>query len=229
MPSGTVFLLDVDNTLLDNDRFLAELRERIAQDFGAKGRDRYWQIFETMRDEAGYVDYLGAWQRFRAEAEVAGHADAKSMELGEFILGYPFEARLYPHALDVIDKLNSFGQLAILSDGDAVLQPRKVRRSGLWNAVEGRVMIFIHKEQRLAEIERRYPARHYVMVEDKLRLLAAMKAQLGSRLTTVFVRQGHYAMDTEAIKDFPAADLTVEAIGDLRDLDFAAFAHGAVR
>jgi FMN phosphatase YigB (HAD superfamily) len=209
--STVVFLLDVDNTLLDNDRIVADLSGHLAQEFGAESRDRYWKIFETLRVELGYADYLGALQRYR----VAGTNDPRLLTMSSFLVDYPFAERLYPRALDVIAHLGRWGPTVILSDGDVVFQPRKVQRSGLWDAVEGRVLIYLHKEQMLDDVQRRYPARHYVMVDDKLRILAAMNQVLRDRLTTVFPRQGHYALDPRNLSAYPAADLTIDRIGDL--------------
>ena len=210
-PNEVVFLLDVDNTLLDNDRVLHDLLLHIEREFGAARRDRYHAIFEELRAELGYADYLGALQRYRLEDA----CDPRLLMMSSFLLDYPFANRLYPGSLDVLDHLGRWGPTVILSDGDVVFQPRKVQRSGLWEAVEGRVLIYIHKEQMLDDVERRYPARHYVMVDDKLRILAAMKEILGERLTTVFPRQGHYALDPESIAAYPPADITIERIGDL--------------
>jgi FMN phosphatase YigB (HAD superfamily) len=218
-----VFLLDVDNTLLDNDAVQDDLRGRLARDFGAEGRDRYWAGFERLRAELGYADYLGALQNFRLD----GIDDPQLMLMSSFILDYPFAERLYPGALDAIEHLRSAGPVVILSDGDAVLQPRKIERSGLWKAVNGQVLIYVRKEQNLADVQRRYPARHYVMVDDKIRILASMKSELGGRLTTVFPRQGHYALDTSAVARYPAADVTLERIGELSELDVAALRGAA--
>jgi FMN phosphatase YigB (HAD superfamily) len=132
---------------------------------------------------------------------------------------YPFVDRLYPGSLDALEHVSAWGPTVILSDGDVVFQPRKVQRSGLWEAVEGRVLIYIHKEQMLDEVERLYPARHYIMVDDKLRILAAMKKIWGNRLTTIFVRQGHYALDGQTIATHMPADFTIERIGDLVSCD----------
>ncbi len=206
-----VFLLDVDNTLLDNDRIVADLDEHLGREFGRESRDRYWKIFEALRDEVGYSDYLGALQRYRIE----DLTDPRLLMMSCFLVDYPFAKRLYPGAQDVIQHLGKWGPTVILSDGDVVFQPRKAQRSGLWDAVEGRVLIYLHKEQMLTEVESRYPARHYVMVDDKLRILAAMKSIWGDRLTTVFPRQGHYAFDADIIAKFPPADLTIEHISDL--------------
>jgi FMN phosphatase YigB (HAD superfamily) len=213
-----VFLLDVDNTLLDNDRIIADLSDHLAHEFGDESRDRYWEIFEALRAELGYADYLGALQRYR----VGVTSDPRLLLISSFLVDYPFAQRLYPGALDVIKHLRAWGPTVILSDGDVVFQPRKVQRSGLWEAAESRVLIYLHKEQMLAEVESRYPARHYVMVDDKLRILAAMKAVLGNRLTTVFPRQGHYAFDPKNIAAYPPADITVERIGELVNYDLPA-------
>ena len=210
-----VFLLDVDNTLLDNDGIVADLSEHLAQEFGNESRDRYWEIFETLRLELGYADYLGALQRYR----VGTMNDPRLLMMSSYLVDYPFAQRLYPGALNVIAHLRHWGSTVILTDGDVVFQPRKVQRSGLWDAVEGRVLIYLHKEQMLDEIEQRYPARHYVMVDDKLRILAAMKTQWGDRLTTVFPRQGHYAHDPSNNAAYPPADITIEGISELVEVD----------
>ena len=214
-----VFLLDVDNTLLDNDRVIADLRAHLAREFGSASATRYWAIFETLRNELGYADYLGALQRYRLDAELGPGSDLRLLQMSAFLIDYPFADRLYPRALEVIERLRTFGPTVILSDGDVVFQPRKVGRSGLWDAVSGRVLIYIHKEQMLDAVQRHHPARHYVMVDDKLRILAAMKQVMQDRLTTVFPRQGHYALDPVVLAAYPAADLSIERIGDLLDAD----------
>ena len=220
-----VFLLDVDNTLLDNDRIIADLRRHLEDEFGRTSADQYWTAFEQLRAELGYADYLGALQRFRLA--LAGHDldERQLLLMSSFLLDYPFAARVYPRALEVLAHLAARGLTVILSDGDAVFQPRKVQRSGLWDAVCGRVLVYIHKERMLDAMQRCYPADHYVMVDDKLRILAAMKEVLGQRLTTVFVRQGHYALDPATIADYPAADLMAECIGDVAALDFEPGLH----
>ena len=214
-----VFLLDVDNTLLDNDRVIADLRGHLAREFGSASAARYWAIFENLRRELGYADYLGALQRYRLDAELGQGSDLRLLQMSAFLIDYPFADRLYPRALEVIDRLNSFGATVILSDGDVVFQPHKVRRSGLWDAVSGRVLIYIHKEQMLDAVRHLHPARHYVMVDDKLRILAAMKQAMQDRLTTVFPRQGHYALDPAVITAYPVADFSIERIGDLLSAD----------
>lgn len=218
----TVFLLDCDNTLLDNDRLQDDLSDHLTHEFGAECRDRYWRIFEKRRAELGYADYLGALQRYR----LRHLRDTRLLAMSSFLIDYPFADRLYPHALDVIRHLGAFGPTVILSDGDVVFQPRKIERSGLWNAVEGRVLIYIHKEEMLDAVADEYPARHYVMIDDKLRILAKMKAIWRDRLTTVFPRQGHYATDASTLASCPPADLSVERIGDLLTYERATFAGG---
>ena len=214
-----VCLLDCDNTLLDNDRVQDDLRGHLEREFGVASRDRYWAIFEALRAELGYADYLGALQRYR----LGDMHDPRLLLMSSFLVDYPFADRLYPSAFDAIAHLRRFGLPVILSDGDVVFQPRKIQRSGLWDAVDGRVLIYIHKEQMLDDVRERYPARHYVMVDDKLRILAAMKEAWGDRLTTVLPRQGHYALDSRNLSAYPPAALTVERIGDLVNFDRAAF------
>ncbi len=206
-----MFLLDVDNTLLDNDRFAADLGVRLEQAFGAAERGRYWKIYAQLRDELGYADYLATLQRFRVGLE----DNPELLRMSAFVLEYPFEERLYPHALDVIAHLRMMGVPAVFSDGDVVFQPRKIQRSGIWAAVEGRVLIYPHKARMLEAVQRRCPASHYVVAGDKPRLLAAMKRGLGERLTTIFVRQGHYAAESAGRVLDPPPDLTLERIGDL--------------
>jgi len=214
-----VFLFDVDNTLLDNDRVTADLRRYLEQRFGLEVRERYFTIFEELRAELGYADYLGTLQRYRLEAT----CDPKLLTISEYLVDYPFANRLYPSSLDALEHVEQWGPTVILSDGDVVFQPRKVRRSSLWDAVEGRVLIYIHKELMLDDVERHYPARRYVMVDDKLRILAAMKNVWGDRLTTVFPRQGHYALDPAITTAYPPADITIERIGELVSYDLPDF------
>src|SRR5262245_5420822 len=214
-----VFLFDVDNTLLDNDRVTADLRRHLEQRFGPEVRDRYFTIFEELRSELGYADYLGTLQRYRLEAA----CDHGLLMVSEYLVDYPFANRLYPGSLDALAHVMRWGPTLILSDGDVVFQPRKVRRSILWDAVEGRVLIYIHKELMLDDVERHYPARRYVMVDDKLRILAAMKSVWGDRLTTVFPRQGHYALDPAITTAYPPADITIERIGELVSYDLPNF------
>lgn len=206
-----VILIDVDNTLVDNDRIQADMGEYMVSMYGAKVRDRYWAIFEKIRSELGYADYLGALERYRIEAM----HDPRILRMANWLVDYPFADRLYPGALDAVRHAQKFGRAVILSDGDAVFQPRKVEKSGIWHTVDNHVLIYIHKEQELADVERLYPAKHYVMVDDKLRILDAMKKIWGDRLTTVFPRQGHYALDPKVLELYPPADITLERIGDL--------------
>jgi FMN phosphatase YigB (HAD superfamily) len=217
-PHEITFLLDVDDTLLDNDWIERDLRRHLDDSFGVERSALYWDLFEKLRTELGYADYLGALQQYRIEYP----RDPHLLEISLFLVDYPFADRLYPGALDVIARLRSWGPTVIVSDGDVVFQPRKVERSGLWQEVAGHVLIYIHKEQMLDDVEQRYPANHYVMVDDKLRILAAMKNIWGDRLTTVFPRQGHYALDPKNTASYPAADICVEQIGDLIGWDLDA-------
>src|SRR5437773_5059882 len=213
-----VFLLEVDNTLLDNDRIGSDLKRHLTEAFGAERQERYWTIFERLREELGYADYLGALQRYRAE----NPRDPHFLQISHYLLDYPFADRLFPGSLDVIARLRAWGPTVILSDGDVIFQPRKIDRSGLFEAVEGRVLIYIHKERELEDVEKQYPSRHYVLVDDKLRILTAVKKVWGARLTTVFPRQGHYANDPEALAAYPPADATIERVGDLLRYDLPA-------
>ena len=209
--NDVVFLLDVDNTLLDNDAVIEDLRRHLGGTVGVECGQRYWSIFEQLRSELGYADYLGALQRFRIERPRDPHLISVSL----YLLHYPFADRLYPRALNVIAGLRPRGRAVILSDGDVVFQPRKVERSGLWAAVDGEVLIYVHKEEMLDDVERRYPAERYVMVDDKIRILTAMKAVWKDRLKTVFVKQGHYAHDAQLVASYPAADVTIDRIADV--------------
>jgi FMN phosphatase YigB (HAD superfamily) len=221
-PESTVFLVDVDNTLLDNDHIQADLKRHLEREFGIACRDRYWAILEQLFTELGYRDYLGALQRYRVEHPL----DINLLSMSSYLVDYPFANRLYPGALDVLERFRSWGRTVILSDGDVVFQPRKVERSGIAEAVEGNVLIYIHKEEELDDVERRYPARHYVLVDDKPRILAAVKRVWGNRVTTVLPRQGQYANDTAVVASLPAADLTVAHVGDLLAYEFPALVAG---
>ncbi len=219
MTDRVVFLFDVDNTLLDNDRVTADLRRHLEGEVGAERSARYWAIFEELRVELGYADYLGALQRYRGEYP----RDPHLLTVSSFLINYPFANRLFPNALDVLEMCRAWGPTVILSDGDVVFQPRKIERAALWDTVEGHVLIYIHKEHELADVEQRYPADHYVLVDDKVRILAAIKEVWGDRLTTVFPRQGHYAHDEKEVARYPTPDITVERIGDLLEYDLPAF------
>lgn len=211
-PADTVFLFDVDNTLVDNDRVAADLQRHLQDKVGPGSADRYWQIFEQLRTELGYADYLGALQRYRIERP----REHKLLAVSYFMINYPFANRLFPESLDAVDHARTLGQAVILSDGDVVFQPRKVDRSGLYDAFEGHVLIYVHKELELDDVEAKYPANHYVMVDDKVRLLAALKQYWGKRVTTIFARQGHYAHDAKLVAQYPAPDITIERIGELQ-------------
>lgn len=208
-----VFFFDVDNTLLDNDRVEADLKRHLQNKVGEESQRRYWEIFEQLRTELGYADYLGALQRYRTERP----RDPKLLEVSYFMINYPFANRLYPESLDAVDYARQLGRAVILSDGDVVFQPRKVDRSGLYESFEGHVLIYVHKEQELEDVEQKYPAQHYVMVDDKVRILAAMKEFWGKRVTTIFPRQGHYAVDASLVSQYPKADITLERIGELKN------------
>ncbi len=206
-----VFLFDVDNTLLDNDGVRVHLREHLAKYYGTAARDRYWEILNQLVDELGYTDYLGALERYRVEAL----HQPEILMMSSWLVDYPFADRLFPNAMAALSYAQQWGQTVILSDGDAVFQPRKVERSGLWRAVGGHVLIYIHKERELAYVERLYPADHYVLIDDKLRILSAVKAIWGARVTTVFPRQGQYAHDPAILDAYPAPDIELAKIGDL--------------
>jgi FMN phosphatase YigB (HAD superfamily) len=210
-----VFLVDVDNTLLDNDRIQADIKAYLERQYGAPSRDRYWAILEELFEELGYRDYLGALQRYRVEHP----QDMHLLSMSSFLVDYPFANRLYPGSLDVLERLRQWGPTVLLTDGDVVFQPRKVERSGLLEAVSSHVLIYIHKELALNDVAARYPARHYVLVDDKPRILAAVKEAWGTRVTTVLPRQGQYAHDANALASFTTPDVTVDRIGDLLDYD----------
>jgi FMN phosphatase YigB (HAD superfamily) len=211
--SNLVFLFDVDNTLLDNDHVSADLKRHLASKVGEASAFRYWEIFEQLRKELGYADYLGALQRYRIE----NPREPKVLAVSHFMVNYPFANRLFPGSIDAVAHAQRLGRAVILSDGDVVFQPRKVERSGLYEAFEGRVLIYIHKELELDDVEEKYPATHYVMVDDKVRILAAIKKHWGDRVTTVFPRQGHYALDAAEVARYPKPDITIERIGELQE------------
>ena len=219
--TDTVFLFDVDNTLLDNDRIQADLGAHLARYYGKSVRDRFWNIFEQLRTELGYADYLGALERYRLEAM----HEPRLLRMANWLVDYPFQDRLYLNAIAVVRRAQRAGTVAILSDGDAVFQPRKVERSGLWTVFGDNVLIYIHKELELADVENHFPARHYVMIDDKLRILDAIKRRWGDRVTTVFPRQGHYATDPKQMAKFPPADISIDHIGDLLEHDLSALAR----
>lgn len=209
-----VFLFDVDNTLLNNDRVAADLKRYLKQEVGDERQQHYWDFFEQLRLELGYADYLGALQRYRLEYP----RDPGLLRVSHFLVNYPFATRLYPESLDAVELAKKWGQAVILSDGDVVFQPLKIERSGILEAVDKKVLIYVHKEQELEDVEHRYPAEHYVLIDDKVRILSAVKQIWGSRVTTVFPRQGHYAMDATLVASFPAPDITIDRIGDFLNL-----------
>lgn len=206
-----VFLFDVDNTLLDNDRVTEDLKRYLNQHVGSERQRSYWEFFEQLRSELGYADYLGALQRYR----VAYPRDPGLLTVSHFLVNYPFATRLFPDSLDAVEHVKQWGDAVVLSDGDVVFQPLKIERSGIWESVDGQVLIYIHKEQELDDVEKRFPAAHYVLIDDKLRILSTVKKVWGSRVTTVFPRQGHYAHDAQAIANFPPADISIDRIGEL--------------
>jgi FMN phosphatase YigB (HAD superfamily) len=215
-----VYLFDVDNTLVDNDRIQADMAIHLERAIGAERNRHYWGLFEELRKQLGYADYLGALQRYRVEFP----RELQILEVSDFLINYPFANRLYPNSLDVIERCKEFGGAVIVSDGDVVFQPLKVRRSGLYEAVDGNVLIYIHKEFELDDIAARFPAAHYVFIDDKVRILSAVKQVWGTRVTTVFPRQGHYALDQDEVAKYPAPDVTIERVGALVDYDLKALA-----
>ena len=219
MDKTVVFLFDVDNTLIDNDRVQAHLSEHLERTYGAATRDRYWEIFEELRSELGYADYLGALERYRME----DLHRPELLRMSNWLVDYPFAERLYPRALDAVKHAQQWGTVVILSDGDAVFQPRKVERSGLWHLFDNRVLIYIHKEQELDDVGRLYAADHYVLIDDKLRILSAVKKFWGDKVTTVFPKQGHYALDSKVLAEYPPADIELANIGDLLNYDLSSF------
>ena len=212
--NNIVFLFDVDNTLLDNDRVTADLRRHLEQQVGQERQQRYWDFFEQLRSELGYADYLGALQRYRIEYP----RDPGLLTVSHFLVNYPFATRLYPDSLDAIEHVKQWGQAVILSDGDVVFQPLKIERSGISRTVDTNVLIYIHKERELDDVEKRFPADHYVLIDDKLRILTEVKKVWGAKVTTVFPRQGHYAHDPKIVSTLPPADISIDRIGDLMNL-----------
>jgi FMN phosphatase YigB (HAD superfamily) len=219
-----VFLFDVDNTLLNNDAVTGDIRNYLDREVGSQRNERYWEIFERLRSSLGYADYLGALQRYRRDYP----HDLHLLKLSRFLVNYPFANRLYPGSLDAIQHVKKSGLVALLSDGDVVFQPRKVERSGLLEAVEGRAMIYVHKEKELKDVERRHPSHHYVLIDDKLRILTAVKKTWRTRVTTIFVRQGHYALDPKILAKYPPADLDIQSIGDIVKMELGELVCGRV-
>lgn len=218
-----IFLFDVDNTLLDNDRIVADLMRHLERAVGDERQRRYWAFFENLRTELGYADYLGALQRYRIEYP----RDFRILTVSHYLINYPFANRLFPGSLDAVEHCQRFGQTVILSDGDVVFQPLKVERSGLAETFDGNVLIYIHKEDDLDDVAAHYPADHYVLVDDKVRILADVKNAWGAHVTTVFPRQGHYALDQKEVAKYPPPDITIERIGALLDYDLTALLAAA--
>ncbi len=216
MREKLVFLFDVDNTLLDNDHVTADLKRHLEREVGHERQERYWAMFEELRAELGYADYLGALQRYRATYARDPHV----LTVSHFLLEYPFANRLFPNSLDAVEYVKQFGTPVILTDGDVVFQPHKIYRSGLFEVFDGAVLVYIHKELELEDVANRYPADHYVVIDDKLRILTEVKKIWGEQVTTVFVRQGHYALDPKAISSYPPADLSIDRIGAMVQLLF---------
>jgi hypothetical protein len=217
--NGLVFLFDVDNTLLDNDHVIADLKRYLQERVGPTRQQSYWDIFEQLRSELGYADYLGALQRYRIQYP----RDPGLLTVSHFMINYPFATRLYPDSLDVVEQVKQWGLPVVLSDGDVVFQPLKVERSGISEAFAGNVLIYIHKEQELEDVECRFPADHYVLIDDKLRILTEVKKIWGAKVTTVFPKQGHYANDPKILAEFPPADISVNRIGDLLGYGLGSF------
>jgi len=213
--NSIVFLFDVDNTLLDNDRVTADLQRYLEKEVGHDRQKHYWEFFEQLRAELGYADYLGALQRYRLEYP----RDPGLLTVSHFLVNYPFATRLYPDSLDAVEHVKQWGKAVVLSDGDVVFQPLKIERAGIFESVEGNVLIYVHKEQELEDVEHRFPADHYVLIDDKLRILSAVKKIWGNKVTTVFPRQGHYAHDPTVLSTFPPADITINRIGELLEFD----------
>ena len=210
------FLFDIDNTLLDNDHVTDDLRHHLEVHVGFDQQKRYWGIFEQLRTELGYADYLGALQRYRVEHP----RDPRLLEVSHFMINYPFANRLYPNSLDAVEHVKQWGPIVSVSDGDVVFQPRKVDRSGLGDVFGSNVLIYVHKEHELDDVEARFNAKHFVMIDDKVRLLSAVKKFWGPRVTTVFPRQGHYALNAVEVAKYPRPDITIERIGELLDYSF---------
>jgi FMN phosphatase YigB (HAD superfamily) len=223
MAKKVVFLFDVDNTLLDNDRVSADLLRHLEKTVGHEGQHRYHALFEELREQLGYADYLGALQRYRIEYP----RDLRILTVSQFLVNYPFATRLFPGSLDAVEHCQRFGQTVILSDGDVVFQPLKIDRSGLMETFERNVLIYIHKEKELDDVADRYPVDHYVLVDDKVRILSAVKKAWGARVTTIFPVQGHYAHDQKEVAKYPAPDITIDRIGLLADYDLGAMLKAA--
>ncbi|MFN2465530.1 MAG: HAD family hydrolase [Candidatus Dormibacteria bacterium] len=218
--ASLVFLIDIDNTLIDNDRVKADMEAQIRQLAGPSGSEDFWNLYEEVREELDYVDLPITLARFRAQRPDV----RKFPQISAMLLGYPFEDALYPEALHVVEHLKRMGKVVVLSDGDPVFQPAKIARIGMADAVDSNVLIYAHKEQHLDEVTDLYPAEHYVVIDDKPGVLGRMKARLGPRVTTVQVRQGKYA-SVGAEEPGPAPDRTFAGIAGCLQLSEADFQH----
>jgi FMN phosphatase YigB (HAD superfamily) len=212
-----IFLFDVDNTLLDNDRMKRDLGDYVNRTFGPGAENELWTLYEEERVKHGYADFLGTLERFR----LAHLQDTRVLKLANWVMDYPYIERLYPDALGVVRHVRQWGLPVILTDGDGVFQPHKLERAGLLGAFGGHVLNYVHKEQELDSVKRAYPAKHYVLIDDKLSLLNLVKKAWGDRVTTVFPRQGHYANDAKILARSQPADIEIERIADLMDYDFS--------
>ncbi len=210
------FLIDVDNTLLDNDRAKADEAEHLRGLLGEAAASRFWEFYEDVRREEGVVDYPQTLARFK-QAFVDQFPPETLFQLSHYFLTFPFHSYLYPGALETLAYLGMLGTTAITSDGDATFQGLKIARSGISAAVDGRVALYLHKQEHVDEITTLFPAEHYVMIEDKPSLLSILKAKMANGLTTVLVRQGKYAHAAPAPDDVPP-DLSVAAIADVQQL-----------
>ncbi len=220
-PPRLVFLLDVDNTLLDNDALKAEIGSRIQMLVGVELARRFWVVYEQVRQQAEFVDYPATLDRF-----INQYGDASQpVQLRQIFESLPFASFLFPDVIETLRHLRSLGTVAILSDGDQVFQPLKIRKSGLEEAVGGNVLIYVHKERELQRVFAQYPADHYVMVDDKPRILSALEEECPSRFTTVFVLQGHYAREGEYE---PVPDIVVHHFADLAGFTLEQFLAGAI-
>ena len=204
-----VFLFDVDSTLLDEDAVINDLCKYLIQQVGQESADNYWKHFDKLRGELGYADYLGALQRSRDE----NPHEMGLLLVARYLIEYPFASKLFPQALDVVRHAKQWGLPVILSDGDVVFQPVKIDRAGLCKPFDEHVLIYIHKEKELAHVAQRYPADHYVFIDDNLRILQVVKACWGERVTTIHVCQGQDIVNSHIL-----ADITINDIKDFLTL-----------
>ncbi len=219
-----VFLIDVDNTLIDNDAVKKDLDEHITVELGPALAARFWEIYEQARKERETVDIPLALSRLRTQTSLADMDEQTYLHVHSIFDNYPFFERLYPGTLETLHYLRTLGLTVIVSDGDRFFQAEKIFASNLAEAVEGRVLIYIHKQQHLDEIVRQYPADHYVMIDDKPEILADTKELWGKRVTTAFVQQGKYAAEQKPPNFAP--DISVLHIADLRNYSATQFLQG---